>query len=164
MVVSPSQVLAGACPAAQQPIFTPQWRWTLLTVPMADWTRSMFQHLPGSSLDSTELSNSKTLPGQPLLSLIYPLCLPEVTLHAFSQDNTHDRWPSFGHYCILRIQCAHPTLAMWDNTQPVCFQLLLCWYHWGVSLLSYSWFCGWMYETAYDFKLQITTTETILLK
>ena len=80
----------------------------LLTAPVADWTRSVLQHSLGSNLYFTELSNSNTL-GQPLLSLIYPLCLLAVTLHACSQDNTHGRRPSFGHCWILRIQRARPT-------------------------------------------------------
>ena len=81
----------------------------LLPALVADWTRSVLQHSLGSNLYFTELSNSNTL-GQPLLSLIYPLCLPAVTLHTCSQDNTHDGRPSFGHCWILRIQRARPTL------------------------------------------------------
>ena len=50
------------------------------------------------------------LPGQLLLSLIYPLYLPAVTLHACSQDSTHDRRPNLRHCWILRIQRARPTL------------------------------------------------------
>ena len=78
----------------------------LFTEHMADWTRSVLQQSLNSNLDSTELYSL----GQLLLSLIYPLCLPAVTLHACSQDNTHDRRPSFGHCWILRIQLARPTL------------------------------------------------------
>ena len=60
--------------------------------------------------------------GQPLLSLIYPLYLPAVTLHARSQDNTHDRRPNLRHCWILRIQRARPTLPLQGSSHDVILE------------------------------------------
>ena len=88
--------------------------------PPSPWLTGHDPYSLNSNPGSTELPITTCLhlnyPRQPLLSLIYPLRLLAVTPHDCSQDNTHDRWPSFGHCWILRIQCARPTLP-WKRGQ-----------------------------------------------
>ena len=101
----------------------PVWQLDSRSSPSSDGG-PLSEHLTVSERDSRFQTNCSTAtvtllntaPGQPLLSLLYPLCLLAVSLHACSQDNTHDRRPSYGHCWILRIQLVRPTLPQqWSS-------------------------------------------------
>ena len=101
----------------------PPWRW--FPRPHRSWlvpwwaTRQPILTFEREYGHEREHTNTLRLLGQPLLSLIYPLYLPAVTLHACSQDNAHDRRPSLRHCWILRIQHAHPTLPRQGSSHDV---------------------------------------------
>ena len=124
----------------QRWLYHPCWSW-LVPVRQCD-SQSLPRGdggplLPSTWLTEHELCFSKPLTrlsvlqnslfnslGQPLLSLIYSIYLPAMTPHACSQDNTHDRRPSFGHCWILRIQRASPTLPRHGSFRDVIYNEL----------------------------------------